>query len=70
MTTMGERLTDEEVDEIIQEVDVDGDQQICYEEFARMVAQSVSQANKADSGPFNTSATEGATTTAGSNGAK
>lgn len=51
MTTMGERLTEEEVDEIIKEVDVDGDQQIDYEEFVRMVAPIVSQSNS-KSGPF------------------
>lgn len=28
MTTMGERFTEEEVDEIIKEVDVDGDEQV------------------------------------------
>jgi Ca2+-binding EF-hand superfamily protein len=29
MTTMGEKLSEEEVDEIIREVDKDGDEQVC-----------------------------------------
>merc|ERR1711976_403676 len=37
MTTLGEKLTDEEVDEMIREADVDGDGQINYEEFVRMM---------------------------------
>ena len=34
MTNLGEKLTDEEVDEMIREADVDGDGQINYEESA------------------------------------
>ena len=30
MTTMGEKFSEEEVDEIIQEVDKDGDEQVSY----------------------------------------
>lgn len=30
MTTMGERFTEEEVDEIIKEVDKDGDEQVIF----------------------------------------
>ena len=37
MTNLGEKLTDEEVDEMIREVDVDGDGQTNYEEFVKMV---------------------------------
>ncbi|KAF9405635.1 hypothetical protein BGZ94_003433 [Podila epigama] len=37
LTNLGERLTDAEVDEMIHEVDVDGDGQINYDEFVRMM---------------------------------
>ena len=37
MTNLGEKLTDEEVDEMIREADVDGDGQVNYEEFVRMM---------------------------------
>jgi calmodulin len=37
MTSLGEKLTDEEVDEMIKEADVDGDGQVNYEDFARMM---------------------------------
>merc|ERR1711887_153664 len=37
MTNLGEKLTDEEVDEMIREADVDGDGRINYEEFVRMM---------------------------------
>ena len=37
MTNLGETLTDEEVDEMIREADMDGDGQVTYEEFVRMM---------------------------------
>ncbi len=37
MTNLGEKLTDEEVDEMIKEADVDGDGQVDYEEFVKMM---------------------------------
>merc|ERR1712196_96297 len=37
MTNLGEKLTDEEVDEMTREADVDGDGQINYEEFVKMM---------------------------------
>ncbi|VDP20611.1 unnamed protein product [Soboliphyme baturini] len=55
MTTMGERFTEEEVDEIIKEVDKDGDEQIDYEEFVQMIAPIVEDTNRERnrySGPF------------------
>ena len=39
MTTLGEKLTDEEVDEMIREADVDNDGQINYEEFVKVRAR-------------------------------
>lgn len=35
VTNMGEKLTDEEVDEIIREADMDGDSQVNYERFVQ-----------------------------------
>jgi calmodulin len=37
MTNLGEKLSDEEVDEMIREADVDGDGQVNYEEFVKMM---------------------------------
>ena len=37
MTNLGEKLSDEEVEEMIREADVDGDGQINYEEFCKMM---------------------------------
>ena len=33
MTNLGKKLTDEEVDEMIREDDIDGDRQVHYKEF-------------------------------------
>ncbi|XP_071502886.1 neo-calmodulin-like [Diadema antillarum] len=40
MTSLGEKLTDAEVDEMIREADVRSDGRINYEEFVQMVAQT------------------------------
>ncbi|KAK7605593.1 hypothetical protein V9T40_007451 [Parthenolecanium corni] len=40
MTNLGEKLTDEEVDEMIREADIDGDGQVNYEDF-HTIAQLV-----------------------------
>ena len=37
MVSLGEKLTDEEVDAMIHEADHDGDGQVCYESFMKMM---------------------------------
>lgn len=37
MTNLGEKLTSEEVDEMIRETDIDGDGQVNYEELVQMM---------------------------------
>lgn len=41
MTNLGEKLSDAEVDEMIREADVDGDGQINYDEFVKMMISKV-----------------------------
>ena len=38
MTTLGEKLTQEEVEEMIREADLDGDGMVGFEEFATMMS--------------------------------
>ena len=38
MQTLGENLSQEEIDEMIREADLDGDGKVCYEEFATMMS--------------------------------
>ena len=40
MTSLGEKLSDEEVDEIINEADLDGDGQVNYEDFVKMMVSN------------------------------
>lgn len=37
MTTLGEKLSDEEVEEMIREADIDGDGKVNYQEFVKMM---------------------------------
>ncbi|XP_031251490.1 calmodulin-like [Pistacia vera] len=37
MLNLGEKLTDEEVEQMVREADLDGDGQVNYEEFVRMM---------------------------------
>jgi len=39
MINLGEKVTDEEIDEMIREADFDGDGMINYEEFVWMISQ-------------------------------
>merc|ERR1711994_994437 len=41
MANLGEKLTDEEVDEMIREADIDGDGQVNYEEFVTMMTSKL-----------------------------
>lgn len=37
MANLGEKLTDEEIDDMVKEADIDGDGEINYEEFVQMM---------------------------------
>lgn len=37
MINLGERLTDEEAEQMVREADLDGDGKVSYEEFAKMM---------------------------------
>ena len=39
MVNLGEKLTDEEVDEMVRVADMDGDGQVNYEEFVTVMAR-------------------------------
>lgn len=39
MTSLGEKLSDEEVDAMMKEADADGDGQVDYAEFAKMMTK-------------------------------
>lgn len=41
MMNLGEKLTDEELEQMIREADLDGDGQVNYDEFARMMLLGV-----------------------------
>jgi calmodulin len=39
MTSLGEKLSEEEVDAMMKEADADGDGQVDYQEFAKMMTK-------------------------------
>ena len=41
MTNLGDKLNDEEVDEMIREADIDGDGQVNYEEFVNVMTSKL-----------------------------
>ncbi|XP_044472050.1 calcium-dependent protein kinase 19-like isoform X2 [Mangifera indica] len=64
MTNLGEKMTDEEVKELIQEADVDGDGQVNYDEFVRVMLEGVV---KDISSKLSSSTSTSASTSASSN---
>ena len=40
MMNLGEKLTDDECDQLVEEADIDGDRQINYEEFYFLMASA------------------------------
>ena len=49
MNTLGEKLTNQEIDELIKEADIDGDGQINFEEFKKvMLVKRYSASNRSD----------------------
>ena len=55
MTNLGERLTDEEAAQMIKEADLDGDGQVSYEEFARIMMMSQKNTIELNSSPTQSS---------------
>lgn len=41
MLNLGEKVTDEELEQMVKDADLDGDGQINYEEFSRMMLAAV-----------------------------
>lgn len=41
MLNLGEKVTDEELEQMVKDADLDGDGQINYEEFSRMMLAGV-----------------------------
>ena len=46
MTNLGDKLNDEEVDEMIREADIDGDGQVNYEEFVNVMTSKLKVGQK------------------------